>query len=692
MRHELKLGENARVIGKPSDSKCLHYQKILKRYREPGLLFSGTTVYVLAPNSLSPSPPLIPGELCLGGHQLAEGYVNLPEKTREVFISNPFGAGRLYRTGDMVIAHEDGTIEMIGRIDQQTKIDGQRVEPNQSNSIIQLHTGVITSHVVSASVLNRMALVALVVAEENMEWIYLVRELRATLRNQLPSYAIPSYWVQRSQLPLNVNGKVDVAALVMVVEALGQHELITPSSTPISTPPSTPLSTPPVTGSNDWFEAQVVEVVAGVLSISTPAIDLEASFLELGGTSLDAIIVASKLRKLDLPISVPDILQSNSLREMVLRRMDSSSKEVSPPSPFSLLPKTSKLNLAGLDDAYPVTTLQEGLVADSMLGKANHVYQRVYKIRRVSPSQVRVAIEAVIAHNSILRTSFVPWERTFLQTIKQTVSLPWKSLTAKTLESYLQESACEEMSLDGSLIRAAILNDDLLVLEMHHSLFDFWSSQFIFTDAISILQGQRPIFRMPFSAYVAYQQSQHDERARTFWKTYLESATPTVIDLSSTQELLDQPTPFTITSRVRAGLSEFSSSHGVTLGTLLHAAWALTLSAQLHSADVLFMTAFSGRDAAIDGILNLNGPTLCTVPMRVQIENNSTMLTFTKSVQDNLWTLSKYAHSGLRNALATGGLRADAFNSMVNILVKAQSVPEDSPLVPLLAHGDNFTQ
>lgn len=651
-------------------------------------MFSDTTVYVLTPDGLTPLPFLVPGELCLGGHQLAEGYLNLPEKTREVFINNPFGAGRLYRTGDMVISHEDGTIEMIGRIDQQTKIDGQRVEPNQSNSIIQIHPGVITSHVVSASVLNRRALVALVVAEEDREWIYLVRELRATLRNQLPSYAIPSYWVQRNQLPLNVNGKVDVAALVKVVEALGEYELITPSSTPATTPPSTP----PVTGSNDWFEAQIAEVIAGVLSISTLAIDLEASFLELGGTSLDAIIAASKLRKLDLPISVPDILQSSSLREMVSRRTYSSSKEASPPSPFSLLPESSNLNLAGLDDAYPVTTLQEGLVADSMLGKANHVYQRVYKIRGVSPSQVQAAIEAVVAQNSILRTSFVPWKRTFLQTIKHRVSLPWKTLTNKTLESYMQESACEEMSLDDSLIRAAILNDDVLVLEMHHSLFDFWSSQFIFTDAISILQGQQPISRMPFSTYVAYQQSQHDVEARIFWKTYLESATPAILDLSSTKDLLNQPTSFNLISQVRAGLSEYSSSHGITLGTLLHAAWALTISVHLHSADVLFMTAFSGRDAAIDGILTLSGPTLCTVPMRVQIDSTLTMLAFTKSVQDNLWTLSKYAHSGLRNALATGGLRADAFNSMVNILVKPQSVPEDSPLVPVFTHGDNFTQ
>jgi hypothetical protein len=631
---------------------------------------------------------MVPGELCLGGHQLAESYLNLPEKTREVFIRNPFGAGRLYRTGDIVVAHEDGTIEMIGRIDQQTKIDGQRVEPNESNSIIQLHQGVVTSCVVSASVLNRKALVALVVAEKNREWTSLVRDIRTKLRAQLPSYAIPSYWVRRDQLPLTVSGKVDIATLVKAVEALGEYELLTPSNTP---PISRP-ATPPVIGSNDWFEAQVAEVVADILSISLIAVDLEASFQELGGTSLDAIVAASKLRKLNLHISVPDILQSSSLREMTLRRTESTPKVVSPPLPFSLLPETSNLNLADLEDAYPVTSLQEGIVADSMLDKANYIYQRVYKIRGVHLLQVRLAIESVVARNSILRTSIVPWKRTFLQTVKRVPSLPWKTLSNKTLESYMQESASEEMPLDGPLVRAAVLNNDLLVLDMHHALFDFWSSQFIFTDAISILQGQEPISRMPFSTYVGYQRRQHDDSAQNFWKGYLQSATPAVLHLPATRQLPNRSAPFAVTSHVEAGLSEFSSSHGITFGTLLHAAWALTLSLQLHSSDVMFMTAFSGRDADIDGILTLNGPTLCTVPMRVHVDGTSSMLAFTKNVQNNLWTLSKYAHSGLRHALAAGSFSADAFNTMVNVLVKTQVFPEDSPLVPVLTHGDNFTQ
>lgn len=661
------------------------YQAIIKCLPPHTDCFSATTAYVLAPNGTTLQPHTLPGELCLGGPQLADGYLNLPGKTKEVFITNPFGPGMLYRTGDMVTAHKDGTIEIVGRIDQQIKIDGQRVEPNESNSILQTCSGVVISSVVSATVLNRKALVALVVTEENVDWTSLVRQVRAKLLEKLPSYAVPTYWVRREALPLNVSGKTDVAALVKEVQELDEEGLLSrPNSRPI-----TPPATPPAMGTTDMFEFQIAGVVASILSISTANVDLDSSFQELGGTSLDSIVASSRLRKLSIHISVADILQSSSLREMALRRSDVTTTDASPPAPFSLLPKTANLDPDGHEDAYPATPLQEGIIADSMLGNANYVYQRVYKIQGVTTPKIRSALEAVVARNPIFRTSFVPWKRTFLQTVKKSISLPWKVMSNSSLESYNARMADEDMELDGPLIRAAVLKDSLLVLDMHHALFDQWSSQNIFTDAISILQGQDPVSRSPFSAYVAYQQSRHNDEARDFWKGYLGGATSSLLEIPVSEKVSRS---LALVSSFQTSPAAFCSTHGITLGTLLHAAWALTLSAELNSTDVLFMTAFSGRDAAVEGILTLNGPTLCTVPMRVHIDKSASVLAFTKAVQTNLWTLSTYAHSGLRNALVDGGLSADAFNTMVNVLVGKQAVPEDSPLLPIVAHGDNFTQ
>lgn len=630
---------------------------------------------------------MVPGELCLGGNQLADGYLNLLEKTRDVFIDNPFGAGRLYRTGDMVIATEEGTLELVGRIDQQIKIDGQRVEPNESNFIIQTLPGVSQSCVVSASILNRSVLVALIVPKMGKEWASLVREIRSNLRVQLPPYVIPRYWVQLEEMPLNVSGKADISCLRNIVESMDAEKLIKSSITPPILSPQT--SSLALKSTRDISESKIVGIIATVLSIPLATVDAETSFQELGGSSLDAIVVASNLRKIHIHIPVSDILQSASIREMAACRTESKVEEIVPP-PFSLLPQGAKLNLDGLEDAYPVTPLQEGILADSILGNASYVYQRIYKLQGVTPSQVRSAMNIVLSRSNILRTIFFPWKRGFLQAVKHTATLPWTLVKGKSLPNFLRESAGIEMPLDEPLIRAAVVEDELLVLEMHHGLFDFWSSQFIIEDTIAILEGRSIIPRLPFSSYVAYQQRTHDDKAKDFWKSYLQSAAPTILDF--TTESSRNAEPLVLTSALGNGLAEYSHAHGVTMGAVVHAAWALTLASALGSKDVTFLAAFSGRDADMDGILSLDGPTLCTVPMRVLVDEDVSTISFTKGVQRNLWKLSKFAHTGTRNALANGLLKQDAFNTMVNILVKLPDFLDQSPLVPIVTHGDNFTQ
>ena len=648
---------------------------------------------VLAPNTLNRVPPMTPGELCLGGDQLGKGYLNLPEKTREVFINNPYGAGRLYRTGDMVIENDDGTIELIGRIDQQTKIDGQRVEPSESNFIIQVHPGVIQSSVVSAVVLNRNSLVGIIVPEKGKEWTSLIREIRIELRALLPHYAIPRYWVQREELPLTASGKVDISSLQKVIEAMDADKLIKLSITPSILTPQSSQASLRLPEAEDNLElnsdAKIAGAIAVALSISPDTVDFSVSFQELGGSSLDAIVVASNLRKISVHISVSDILQSESIRQMLDCQTEPKSEVATRPAPFSLLPQGAKINLVGLEDAYPVTPLQEGILADSILGTVNYVYQRTYKLQGVSSSQVQSAMNEVLARSSMLRTVFYPHKRSFVQAVKKTAEIPWTAVKGASLDTVMRESSREEMPLDEPLIRVTVIDEEILLLEMHHSLFDFWSSQFVVQDTIAVLQGKATIPRLPFSSYVAFQQRTHDEKAKEFWRGYLQSATPTVVDLGISAQATE---PFVLKSTIGDGLAEYSHSYGITMGAFIHAAWALTLASILNTRDVTFVAAFSGRDADLDGILSLDGPTLNTVPMRVQVDETLQAVDFAKTVQSNLWVLSKFAHSGMRNALTEGSLKPSAFNTMVNILVKQDDSLAGGPLVPIVTHGDNFTQ
>lgn len=150
----------------------------------------------------------------------------------------------------------------------------------------------------------------------------------------------------------------------------------------------------------------------------------------------------------------------------------------------------------------------------------------------------------------------------------------------------------------------------------------------------------------------------------------------------------------TVSSNVEVDLSSNSLSHGVTVAALAHAVWALILFICHKTDDVLFTAAFSGRDAEIDGILALDGPTLCVVPMRIGLEQSLTVLDFVRNVQTNqLWRFSKYAHYGMRSALQAGGLAADFFNTMVNVLVEtSETCLPEPPLVPMPQDAPNYTQ
>jgi hypothetical protein len=638
----------------------------------------GTTCYVFEPGTLSPVPVDVAGELCLGGQQLAQGYLNLPEQSKDVFIPNPFGPGRLYRTGDMVILRANGSIEMVGRKDFQIKVNGHRVEPNESNSIIQLQPGVVNSCVLAASVLGSMALVGLIVSDGSKSWHELVSAIRRTLRDRMHSYAIPRYWVKMEQLPLNAAGKADIASLVKLVESMEEDELV----------PSSVMNN----GSTRELRSDIKRLLAKVLSLKPENVNPAATFQDLGGSSLNAIVLSSKLRTLGLHVPVASILQDLALYDIFAEPKTTLASLIGPAKPFSLLPIDSLSNVEDVEDAYPVTPLQEGILADSVMGHVNYVYQRVYKIQGPSADQLRAALGQVVRRSSILRTTFKSWKRSFIQIVRKQVEPAWHTIKKQRLATALAHLGKQHMDvIGGSLIRATMIGEEYLVLEMHHSLFDFWSSQFVFADMAALLCNQEPSPRTPFSAYVAYQQTLvNDLTAKHFWQEYLKGASETLLVVE--EHNTHQNEDVALEANIGNALSKCCDT-GITIATVIHQAWALTLAQHTSQTDVMFMTAFSGRDAEVDGILTLDGPTLCIVPFRVSgLDSDAPVASHAKELQKNIWDLARYAHVGLRSAFAAASMKPTAINTMVNVLAKLEGVNADGPIAPVVEHKDNFTQ
>jgi amino acid adenylation domain-containing protein len=236
-----------------------------------GRPIANTQAYILDP-AMQPVPVGVAGELHIGGVQVARGYLARPGLTAEKFVPNPFGRGKLYKTGDLARWLPDGTIEYVGRVDQQVKIRGFRIEPGEIEAVLEQHPavrhGVVVVREQAFDDKRLLAYVAGDLSELNNN------ALRDFLEAKLPRFMLPSSIIILENLPFNANGKVDRRAL---------PEPIVVSREKASVPPRTAL------------ETQLVAIWEKVLR--RQPIGITDNFFQLGGDSLRALRIFSEIEQ-----------------------------------------------------------------------------------------------------------------------------------------------------------------------------------------------------------------------------------------------------------------------------------------------------------------------------------------------------------------------------------------------------------
>jgi amino acid adenylation domain-containing protein len=239
---------------------------------------AGTEVYVVD-RDLRPVPAGVPGELLIGGPGLARGYLERPDLTALRFVPHPFAlpeaaGARLYRTGDLVRSRGDGELELLGRLDQQVKVRGFRIEPGEIEAALLLHPAVREAAVVVQEEAGDRRLVAYVVSKPAPE-APAPADLRRFLAERLPAFAVPALFVTLAALPRNANGKLDRRALPVPGGRSGLAAAFVPPSGPLE------------------------ETVAGLFReiLRVERAGAEDSFFDLGGHSLLATQLLSRLRR-----------------------------------------------------------------------------------------------------------------------------------------------------------------------------------------------------------------------------------------------------------------------------------------------------------------------------------------------------------------------------------------------------------
>lgn len=238
------------------------------------------------------APPGLPGELYIAGAQLAEGYLHRPELTAERFVPDPFrSGGRAYRTGDLVRWTPGGSLEFLGRLDDQVKLRGYRIELGEVEAVVRTHPGVRDAvALIREDGLGERCLAAYVVSEAGDA---LAAGVRAYCRERLPAYMVPSDVVVLPALPLTPHGKVDRAALPRVRRVRPETAYVAPQTE---------------------VERVLTQIVADVVGLAR--VGVEDDLFELGVDSMRVFRISTWAQREGLRVSPRLFVEHPTIRAL----------------------------------------------------------------------------------------------------------------------------------------------------------------------------------------------------------------------------------------------------------------------------------------------------------------------------------------------------------------------------------------
>ncbi len=368
----------------------------LRRAGEPATIgrpLAGKHVYLLD-EKLKRMPTGEHGEIYIGGHGLARGYLDRPELTAEKFVADPFGGepgARLYRTGDLARWRADGNLEFLGRIDHQVKIRGYRIELGEIESVLRKHPQVSDCVVVAREdAPGDKRLVGYVVATpefagKNPDNRF-IAQLRSFLKEKLPDYMIPSAFVIMDRFPRTPNGKLDRRALPEPV--LERNAVETTYAAPRSE-----------------TEMRLAEIWCALLGIQK--VGIRDHFFELGGHSLLATRMIFEIReKLGVDLSLRTLMEKPTV-DSLASEIDSRLQSRSRAAP---LPKL-EADPARRHEPFPLTDVQTAYwIGRSGAFELGNIGCRIYQeidCDRLDLSRLERALQRLVDRHEMLRAVFL---------------------------------------------------------------------------------------------------------------------------------------------------------------------------------------------------------------------------------------------------------------------------------------------
>ncbi|MFE9686821.1 amino acid adenylation domain-containing protein [Streptomyces sp. NPDC006285] len=574
----------------------------------------GARTYVLDA-WLRPVPPGVPGELYLAGAGLARGYLGRAGLTAERFVADPYGGSgeRMYRSGDRARWRADGTLEFLGRADQQVKLRGFRIEPGEVEAALMAGAGV--AHAVVTVREDQPGLPQLVGYAVPGPGAALTPEaLRTALSGKLPAHLVPAAVVVLDEIPVTANGKVDRAALP--APKYGGSG---------SRAPRTPR------------ERTLCTLFAEVLEL--PEAGVEESFFAQGGHSLLAVRLAGRASAaLGVEVSVRDVFLAPTVAELAERLGDLSGRRPA-------------LTARPRQDRVPLSPAQQRLWTLDQLEGPNAAYNVPIAVRlrgELDAAALRLAVIDVTVRHEALRTSFPvsPGGDAYQQ-----VHLPGSWEPEFTTVPLPADERAGEIRRFGSLpfdladappLRARLLvlgpQDHVLVLVTHHLVMDGVSAAVFGEDLSHAYRARRagqapqwPELVVQYGDFALWQREDLGDpadpgsrfaRQAAYWSRRI-AGIPQALDLPADRPRQVRPShrggtvAFSLDAALHRALVTLARQHDATLFMVLHTALAALLTRLGAGSDITVGTAVAGRPD--ESLQRLVGQFVNTVVLRTDV-------------------------------------------------------------------------
>ncbi|MFD1811371.1 amino acid adenylation domain-containing protein [Rhodococcus gannanensis] len=567
--------------------------------------FPGTAAVVLD-RFLQPAAAGVVGELYVAGPQLARGYRGRPDLTAARFVADPAGRGRLYRTGDLARWTADGTLEYLGRGDDQVKVRGHRIELGEIDTVAAGFAAVSASVTVAhPDATGALRLVCYVVAADGI--VIDTAALRVHLADALPGYMVPSALVVLDEFPLTPNLKVDRKALP--APDFGDVETGRRADTP--------------------SERAIAAAFADLLGIADPGVD--ADFFTLGGTSLSATRLLARIADaLGASLTLRDVFDTPTVAGLAAVA-DSASPALPAVTP---VPRAATM---------PLSSAQQRLWFLHRANGPSATYNVPFVLRisgRVDEDALRRALAAVVARHEVLRSVVVDVDGVGAARIlpaDTAVPTVVADLAEGDLDAALRDAARTPFDLTSEIpIRAHLLRTApdaaVLLLVIHHLAGDEWSAGPVLGDLAAAYSGgdlPEGDDRIQYADYAAWQESNAEPAAALdFWRTALagapeEAALPRDRSRPAVPSQRGDDVWLHLGAEVIDGLRSRTAATGTSMFMAVQAAVAILFARLGAGDDIVLGAPVAGRGAG--GVEDVVGLFVDTLALRVDLSGDPTV-------------------------------------------------------------------